>query len=83
MNNAFEDGIRGASEAVCHGTAIPEVKTATCTFTSILKPECHWLIGALDFLSQKPEIAINGFRKPGILMHLKVMVSKVHTVPIA
>ena len=31
----------------------------------------NWLIGALDSLSQKPEIVINGFRKDAIIDALK------------
>ena len=42
------------------------------TRTSILKPKsANWLIGALESLSKKPEIVLNGFRMAGIVDALK------------
>ena len=52
------------------GTDIKDVKVDTRT--SILKPKsANWLIGALESLSKKPEIVLNGFRKAGIVDALK------------
>ena len=38
------------------------------TCTSIVKPKsANWLIEALDSLSKKPDIVLNGYRKAGIV----------------
>ena len=55
---------------IASGTDISDVEIDTRI--SILTPNrANWLIGAMDFLSQKPEIVINGFRKVGIVDALK------------
>ena len=60
---------------IASGTAISDVKIDTRT--SILTPNrANCLIGTLDFLSQKPEIVINGFKRLELLIHLKLMNSR-------
>ena len=54
------------------GTDIKDVKVDTRT--SILKPKsANWLIGALESLSKKPEIVLNGLERLALLMHSKVI----------
>ena len=71
MKKRFQDWYAEEVEKqLVGGTNIKVVKVFTRM--SILKPRsANWLIGALESLSKKPEIVLNGFRMAGIVDALK------------